>query len=163
TIQNALARAAGQTQAATERLDRLFAPPGEPDEDDAADEFERILEGYDEDDDEEPTVPELLPAPREGQRETVQARALLEKAERGEKILCELVDGVLLEKAVGFPESVLAIYLCTVLNTFVLPRKLGLVAGSDGMMQLFPGRVRIPDVSFIRWDRLPGETSNDPV
>src|SRR5207237_10568785 len=82
TSQNALARAPGQTQAATERLDRLFAPPGEPDEDDAADEFERILEGYDEDDDEEPTVPELLPAPREGQRETVQARALLEKAER---------------------------------------------------------------------------------
>ena len=27
-------------------------------------------------------VPELVPGPREGQRETVQARALLEKAER---------------------------------------------------------------------------------
>jgi molecular chaperone DnaK len=82
TIQNALARIAGQTQAAAERLDRLFAPPGEPEEEDAADEFERMLEDDDDFDDDEPAAPELLPAPREGQRETVQARALLEKAER---------------------------------------------------------------------------------
>jgi molecular chaperone DnaK len=77
TIQNALARAAGQTQAAAERLDRLFIPPAEGEEfDDDLDEF------LDDESEETPTFPELSPAPREGQRETVQARALLEKAER---------------------------------------------------------------------------------
>ncbi len=79
TIQNALARAAGQTQAAIDRIDRLFAPPGEPDElmDGEFEEGFAIDEAL-----EEPSVPELTPAPREGQRETVQARALLEKADR---------------------------------------------------------------------------------
>lgn len=73
--------------------------------------------------------------------------------------LCELIDGILVEKVIGYPQSLLAGYLITVLNTFVLPRKLGLVAGADGMMELFPGRIRIPDVSFIRWDRVPGDTA----
>lgn len=85
TIQNALAQVEGQTQAARERLDRLFAPPAEA----SIDSFlgDGFPEDEFEDDDEyrditEPLEPELVPAPREGQRETVQARALLEKAER---------------------------------------------------------------------------------
>ena len=32
---------------------------------------------------------------------------------------------------------------------------LGKVVGADGMMRLFPGRVRIPDVAFISWERYP--------
>jgi Uma2 family endonuclease len=84
--------------------------------------------------------------------------------ERTEGKLCELVDGILVEKVMGYPESLLAVYLITVLNTFVMSRKLGLVAGADGMMELFPGRIRIPDVSFIRWDRVPGDTApTEPV
>src|SRR5262249_27842278 len=27
--------------------------------------------------------------------------------------------------------------------------------GADGMLRLFPGQVRVPDVSFIRWERWP--------
>jgi molecular chaperone DnaK len=79
TIENALSRFEGSEIAeARERLDRLWdqAPPaGEfmDDEDEDDDEF---------DDDDGPIVPELVAGPREGQRETVQARALLEKAER---------------------------------------------------------------------------------
>ena len=45
-------------------------------------------------------MPELVPGPREGQRETVQARALLEKAERLlEKVAPE--DKVELERMLG--------------------------------------------------------------
>ena len=69
--------------------------------------------------------------------------------------LYELVDGVLLEKTVGFRESILAVVLCRILSTFVKVHKLGVVAGADGMMRLARGLVRIPDVSFISWDRLP--------
>ncbi len=73
-----------------------------------------------------------------------------------EKRLYELVDGILVEKAMGFRESVLAMALIAFLRGFVRPRNLGLVAGEGGMMRLAPGLVRIPDVSFISWDHIPG-------
>ena len=69
--------------------------------------------------------------------------------------LCELVDGVLVEKAIGFRASCLASVLIAILLTFVRPRNLGLVTAPDGTMRLAPGLVRIPDVAFISWDRLP--------
>lgn len=72
--------------------------------------------------------------------------------------LCELVDGVLVEKAMGYSESTLAMILGRLLLNFVLPGNLGLVSGADGMMRLFPGLVRIPDVAFASWDRIPGRT-----
>jgi Uma2 family endonuclease len=69
--------------------------------------------------------------------------------------LCELVDGVLVEKAMGFRESFLAAALIIILGNFVRPRNLGLVTAPDGMMCLAAGLVRIPDVAFISCDRLP--------
>ncbi len=44
----------------------------------------------------------------------------------------------------------------TFLNNFVDPRGLGLVAGEGGTIQLDINLVRIPDVSFISWERVPG-------
>lgn len=85
---------------------------------------------------------------------------LLDVKER-EGVLCELVEGVLLEKAVGFTEAVLAAFLCEMLNLFVRSRNLGLVTAPDGTVELMPGLVRIPDVAFIRWDRLPGRRIPD--
>jgi Uma2 family endonuclease len=70
--------------------------------------------------------------------------------------LYELVDYVLVEKAMGFRESCLAATLITILWGFVRPQNLGLVAGEGGMMRLAPGLVRIPDVAFVSWERLPG-------
>lgn len=72
-----------------------------------------------------------------------------------ERRLCELVDGVLVEKAMGFRESYLAGILAAILLTFVRPRNLGIVTGAAGMMRLAPGLVRIPDVAFITWNRFP--------
>src|SRR5712692_10393876 len=80
------------------------------------------------------------------------------------KRLYELVDGVLVEKAMGLPESVLACVLIQVLRNWVVPRKLGVVAGADGMMRLSPGLIRIPDVSFLEWDRFPNrQVGSDPI
>ncbi|ETW99375.1 MAG: hypothetical protein ETSY1_15260 [Candidatus Entotheonella factor] len=70
--------------------------------------------------------------------------------------LCELVDGVLVEKGMGFRESFLAMALSAILWGFVKQHNLGLVTGADGMVRLASGLVRIPDVAFISWDRLPG-------
>jgi Uma2 family endonuclease len=69
--------------------------------------------------------------------------------------LYELVDGVLVEKTVGFYESYLAALLAGHLCTFVMERRLGIVAGADGPMRLAAGLVRMPDASYVSWDRLP--------
>jgi Uma2 family endonuclease len=68
---------------------------------------------------------------------------------------CELVDGTLVEKPMGYDESEVAGLLITFLNNYVRPRKLGIVTGPDGTIQLFPGLVRIPDVAFASWSCFP--------
>ena len=73
-----------------------------------------------------------------------------------ESRLCELVDGVLVEKTVGYYESYLAVQLGYFLAGFVRRHRLGVVAGEAGMMRLSAGLVRIPDVSFVSWSQLPG-------
>jgi Uma2 family endonuclease len=75
--------------------------------------------------------------------------------QRREKRNCELINGVLVEKPLGYPESSLAAWIITLLSNFVHQRDLGNVAGESGSTRLMPGLVRIPDVSFISWDRLP--------
>ncbi|MCY2964984.1 MAG: Uma2 family endonuclease [Planctomycetota bacterium] len=71
--------------------------------------------------------------------------------------LFELVDGVLVEKAMGTHESVLAVALSALLRDFVKSTKSGFVLGADGMARLAPGLIRIPDVSFVSWDQLPNK------
>lgn len=77
------------------------------------------------------------------------------EAQRKYDRLYELVDGILVEKGMGFTESVLAGALIELLRRFVIPRNLGLITTPDGMVRLFPGLVRIPDVAFVAWERLP--------
>ena len=71
--------------------------------------------------------------------------------------LCELVDGVLVEKPMGYYESFLAGVLIKLLGNFLDQHDLGIVAGESGMLRLAAGMVRIPDVSFVSWDRLPSQ------
>ena len=81
-----------------------------------------------------------------------------------ENISCELIDGVLVEKAMGYSESTIGGIVFAMLYAFVLPRNLGIVSAADGTVELMPGLVRIPDVAFTRWDRLPGRCHpTDPV
>jgi Uma2 family endonuclease len=70
--------------------------------------------------------------------------------------LCELVEGTLVEKPMGYEESQVALRIGTALNIHVRPRRLGIVTGADGTIKLFEGLVRIPDVAFASWDRFPG-------
>jgi Uma2 family endonuclease len=80
------------------------------------------------------------------------------------KRLCELVDGVLVEKAMSTRESLLAAVIVRLLGNFVDERDLGVVLGADGMLRLAPGLVRIPDVSFIPWERIADEeVTNEPI
>jgi Uma2 family endonuclease len=80
------------------------------------------------------------------------------------KRVCELVDGVLVEKAMGANESVLACYVIQLLLNFLEDKDLGVVLGADGALRLMPGLVRIPDVSFISRDRLTdGELPDAPI
>jgi Uma2 family endonuclease len=78
--------------------------------------------------------------------------------------LYELVDGILVEKTVGLEESCIAMKIGRSLGNFVDPRGLGLLAGEGGTLQLDINLVRIPDVSFISWERVPGgEVPEEPV
>lgn len=66
----------------------------------------------------------------------------------------ELIDGLLVEKAMGFRESLLASVVIHHLLAFVLPRKLGLVGAPDAIMRVRKNQLRLPDVSFVTWARL---------
>ena len=70
--------------------------------------------------------------------------------------LCELVDGTLVEKPLGYLESRLAAYLIELIGAFVRSRNLGLLTGPDGPLRLRPRLVRLPDVGFVSWSRVPG-------
>jgi Uma2 family endonuclease len=78
--------------------------------------------------------------------------------------LYELVDGVLVEKIMSFPESALTCDLIKLLGYYLDQNPVGFLAGPDGAVRLMPGLVRIPDVSFISWDQLPKrERPTDPI
>jgi Uma2 family endonuclease len=69
--------------------------------------------------------------------------------------LCELVDGVLVEKTMGLQESLVASVLIRILGEFVAKQALGIIAGEAGMIRLLGKQIRMPDVAFYSWDRLP--------
>ena len=70
--------------------------------------------------------------------------------------LCELIDSTLVEKAVEYESSLVAVTIATILNGFVNPRKLGVISGADGMFRLIPGMARGPDIAFTSVARLQG-------
>jgi Uma2 family endonuclease len=81
--------------------------------------------------------------------------------ENREDRLCELVDGVLIEKDMASFESHLAMLIGYFLNSFLEKHDLGIILGESGMLRLALGLVRIPDVSFISWEQLPGRIFPD--
>lgn len=73
------------------------------------------------------------------------------------KRLFELVDGTLVEKPMGAKESFIALYLGHLLMTYSEQHgELGMVLGEAGTLKLLKKLVRIPDLSFTYWDRIPG-------
>jgi len=92
----------------------------------------------------------LVPAPG-----TATEQDLLYVLDHQDRI-CELIDGVLVEKTMGYIESLLAIYIARKIGDFVESRKLGIVLGEAGTLRILPKQIRIPDVSFISWEKFPG-------
>ena len=71
----------------------------------------------------------------------------------------ELVDGKLVNRNSGMRSSRIAATIGGLIGMFLLDR-LGMVFGPDGSYQCFPDapdKVRKPDISFIRFGRLPGD------
>ncbi len=76
------------------------------------------------------------------------------------KRLVELVDGILVEKAMGNREALMAATLLMFLMSFVRPRRLGVVGAPDALMRMSAGRNRMPDVYFTAWESLPSDTAH---
>src|SRR5271167_4240630 len=70
----------------------------------------------------------------------------LRAAMRRSDHLYELVDGTLVEKAMGLSESMIAGQVLMELGLFVRQHDLGIPAGADGTVRLLKGLVRMPDV-----------------
>jgi Uma2 family endonuclease len=77
---------------------------------------------------------------------------------------CELIDGTLVEKPLGYLESSLAAWIIILLGDYIRQHDIGTIAGEAGGTRLMPGLVRIPDVSFVSYDRLPDRTAlSEPI
>ena len=74
----------------------------------------------------------------------------------GNKRLYELIDGVLLEKAVGTRESFLTSSIIGALFVFLQRHNLGILTSPDGLYRMLANNVRMPDVTFTPWSNLPG-------
>jgi Uma2 family endonuclease len=94
---------------------------------------------------------------------TATEKDVLEAESRTGRI-CELIDGVLVEKTMGYYESLIAAKIIQALGAFVDAHGLGIVLGADGTLQILPEQVRIPDVCFIAWERFPnGQLPREPI
>jgi Uma2 family endonuclease len=106
-----------------------------------------------------PTVADLL------QHLGVPARRVLLKPEPGTATekdllrckvkLVELIDGVLVEKAMGWYESSLGFLLGFYLQLYNREHQAGIILGEQGLMRVRPGQLRMPDVAVYLWDHFP--------
>lgn len=77
---------------------------------------------------------------------------------------CELIDGILVEKAMSAEASLIAGFLIELIGAFVRSGRLGFVLAPDGLIRLSGTRVRAPDVSFIHRDQTPdGRFPREPI
>lgn len=79
------------------------------------------------------------------------------RIEAREDKLYELEFGVLVEKTMGWYESLLATLISIEIGIYLRSNNLGQVLGADGILKILPGVVKIPDVSFVSWSRFPKE------
>ena len=84
-------------------------------------------------------------------------RDLIRCHNRGNQ-LYELVEGTLVEKPMGSPESFVGLELAFRLRTHLETHDLGYCTGADDLIELLPKLVRGPDLSFISWRRRPQRT-----
>lgn len=69
--------------------------------------------------------------------------------------LVELIDGVLVEKAMGWYEARLGFVLGFYLQLYNREHQAGILLGEQGLMRVRPGQLRMPDVAFYSWNHFP--------
>ena len=85
----------------------------------------------------------------------------IDAAGRGE--LVELIDGTLVDKAMGWEESTLAAVLIRLLGNFLELHDLGRVAAPDGIVEILQDQTRGPDVAFYDWAALAARSGSRAV
>ena len=88
---------------------------------------------------------------------TATVEDVLRLCDREPKRLCELIDGVLVEKVMGHEEARLATWLGIHLGKYLEENDIGIVVGSDGPHRVSAEQVRFPDLAFIAYDNIPDE------
>jgi Uma2 family endonuclease len=68
---------------------------------------------------------------------------------------CEVIDGVLVEKAMGYFEARVATVLLHLIERYLEEHDLGIVVGPDGLLRISSTRSRAPDAAFFRWEKFP--------
>lgn len=95
---------------------------------------------------------------------TASEKDVLAALEWPDRRLCELVDGTLVEKPMGFFEARLGGLIFYFIESYLENHDLGFCLGADATLRILPRVVRLPDVSFISWQRLPSrELPAEPV
>jgi Uma2 family endonuclease len=92
---------------------------------------------------------------------TATEQDLLRLLDAEDKRICELIDGVLVEKAMGTRDGLFASYLSRMIWNHAEEFGLGVVLGGDSPFRFRLGLVRLPDVSFVSWARIPGDEFPD--
>lgn len=76
----------------------------------------------------------------------------------------ELVDGVLVERPMGYFEARLAFILGVFLEDWLRLNPIGYANADGALTRLTYGNVRVPDASFVRWERTKDHTvPKDPI
>jgi len=70
--------------------------------------------------------------------------------------LCELIDGVLVEKPMGYYESRMAVALIYFLERYLDVNPCGFLLDGSGLIRVSQEQLRLPDVSYISWEHFPG-------
>ena len=75
---------------------------------------------------------------------------------------CELVDGILVEKTMGFNDDRIGTRIIRAIGTYLDTHNIGELFGAQGSIRFKLDLVRVPDVGFIRWDSVddPDEIEN---
>jgi Uma2 family endonuclease len=85
---------------------------------------------------------------------TATEKDLLRLVER-DKVLCELIDGVLVEKVMGAKEGGVGGVILSEIEWYLKQNDIGATFAADSTLRVAPGQVRLPDVSFVGWEKLP--------
>ena len=87
---------------------------------------------------------------------TATIKDVIRHVEGPKKRLVELIDGTLVEKPMGFAESRVAAKLIVQLGRHVEDiGEPGIITGADGTIRVLEKFVRIPDVAYTTWERMP--------